>query len=55
MIKNYTPSEKIFVKINKRYGTKLTNKYKEEIVKEDRNATIKTESGRIIYKRLIKS
>ena len=45
--------EKIFGKINKRYGTKLTNKYKTEIVKEDKNTTVLTDSGRIIYRGLI--
>ena len=53
--KVFKPGEKIFVKINKRYGTKLTNKYKEETVKEDKNTTVLTESGKIVYKGLIKS
>lgn len=52
--KTYLPGESIFVKINKRLGSKLTPKYKKEIVKEDRNTTVLTMSGRIVYKSNIK-
>lgn len=34
--KEYIPGQTIFVKINKRLGTKLSDRFKEEIVKEDR-------------------
>ena len=54
-LKTYKIGEGVFVTINKRYGTKLANKYKREIVKEDRNTTILTESGRIIYTSLIRN
>ena len=53
--KNYKAGEEVFVVINWRYGTKLTNRYKREIVKENRNTTILTESGRIVYKGLIRN
>lgn len=53
--KAYIPGQTIFVKINKRLGTKLTEKYKEEIVKEDRNSTVVTENGRIVHKKFIRN
>lgn len=52
---NYTPGQTIYVKINKRQGTKLTPRYKTEIVKENRTSTVLTESGRIIHKSLIRN
>lgn len=48
--KSYSPGQKIYVKINKRLGTKLSARYKEEIVKENRTNTVLTESNRIVHK-----
>lgn len=42
------------MKIDKRLGSKLTPRYRKEIVQEDRNTTIKTHSGRIVQKNNIK-
>ena len=53
-IKNYSVGEKIYVKVNKRLGSKLSPRYREEIVKEDRNTTILTNSGKIVHKSNIK-
>lgn len=52
--KTYLTGETIFVKVNKRLGSKLTPKYKKETVNEDRNTTVLTTSGRIVYKSNIK-
>ncbi|CAD7012878.1 unnamed protein product [Ceratitis capitata] len=54
-IKIYHPGETIYVKINKRLGTKVSPKFKKEIVKEDRNSTILTESGKIVHKSNIRN
>lgn len=51
----YLPGQTVFVKINKRLGTKLSERYKEEIVKENRNSTILTESGRVVHKHHIRN
>lgn len=51
----YEPGQKIFVKINKRLGTKLSKRYKEEVVKENKNSTIITESGRVVHKSHIRN
>lgn len=48
--KNYSPGQKIYVKINKRLGTKLSDRYKEEIVKENKRSTVITESNRTVHK-----
>lgn len=53
--KQYTPGQVVFVRINKRLGTKLSERFKEEIVKENRNSTIVTESGRIVHKKHIRN
>lgn len=53
--KEYIPGQTIFVKINKRSGTKLSDRFKEEIVKENRNSTVVTESGRIVHKKHIRN
>lgn len=53
--KVYIPGQTVFIKINKRLGTKLTERYKEEVVRENRNSTILTESGRIVHKRHIRN
>lgn len=51
---NYNIGQTIYIKINKRYGNKLTSKYKKEIVKENHNSTVTTQSGKIVHKSLIK-
>lgn len=51
----YIPGQSVFVKINRRLGTKLSERYKEEIVKEDCNTTILTESGRVVHKHHIRN
>lgn len=51
----YQPGQKIFVKINKQLGTKLSKRYKEEIVKEGRHSTVTTESGRVVHKSHIRN
>lgn len=53
--KNYQPGDVIFVKINKRLGTKLTPRYRKEIVAENFRTTIKTTTGKIIHKNNIKN
>lgn len=53
--KSYTPGDIIYVKINKRYGTKLTPRYKSEIVKENNNSTVLTNSNRTIHKSQIRN
>lgn len=54
-IKNYLPGQVIYVRQNKRLGTKLTKRFREEIVKEDRNTTVLTESDKIIHKAHIRN
>lgn len=51
----YKVGEEIYVKVNKRLGTKLSKNYKKEIVKEDRHTTVLTDSGRIIHKNNIRN
>lgn len=51
----YEVGQKIFVKENKRLGTKLSPRYKQEIVKSDENSKVITESGRIVSKNNIKN
>lgn len=53
--KDYEIGQKIYVKVNKRLGTKLSKNYSEEIVKENRTTTILTESGRIVHKNNIRN
>lgn len=53
--KNFSPGEVIYVKINKRLGSKLTPKYKKETVSENHRTIVKTVSGRTIHKSLIKN
>lgn len=48
--KEYKVGETIFVKVNKRLGTKLSKNYKQETVKENRHTTVLTNSGRIVHK-----
>jgi len=54
-IRTYDVGEEIFVKINTRLGSKLSDRFKKETVKEDKNTTILTESGRTVHKSHIKS
>lgn len=54
-IKNYNKGQTIYVKHNKRLGSKLSLRYKKEIVKENRNTTVVTESGKIVHKSHIKN
>lgn len=53
--KEYLPGQLIYVKTNKRLGTKLGDRFKEEIVRENRSTTIITESGRKIHKSHIRN
>lgn len=53
--KEYVPGQLVYVKTNKRLGTKLSNRFKEEVVKENRGTTIVTESGRVIHKSHIRN
>lgn len=53
--KDYEAGQKVYVKINKRLGTKLSRNYTEEIVKENRKTTILTESGRVVHKNNIRN
>lgn len=53
--KDYIPGQKIYVKINKRLGSKLSPRYKEEIVKENNKSTVLTESNRTVHKDHIKN
>lgn len=52
---NYEQGDKIYVRQNKRLGTKLSKRYKEEIVKENKNSTVTTESGKVVHKDRIKN
>lgn len=54
-IRTYKTGETIYVRIDKRLGSKLTPKYKKEIVQADNNTTIKTRSGKIVHKNNIKT
>jgi len=54
-IRTYDVEEEIFVKINTRLGSKLSDRFKKETVKEDKNITILTESGHTVHKSHIKS
>lgn len=53
--KTYETGQTIFVKENKRIGTKLSRTYRQEIVKEDKNTTVITESGKTIHKNNIRN
>lgn len=54
-IKTYQTGETIYVKCNKRLGSKLTTRYKPEIVLENRNTTVLTQTGKTVHKTNIKS
>ena len=53
--KEYQEGQKIFVKQNKRLGTKLSKRFKEEVVKENRHSTVLTQSGKIVHKSHIRN
>lgn len=53
--KTYNPGDVIYVKHNKRLGSKLTFRYKQEIVKENRNTVVITESGKTVHKSHIRN
>ena len=40
----------MYAKINRRLGSKLSSRYKEEIVKENNKSTVLTESNRIVHR-----
>lgn len=54
-LKNYNVGEEIYVKINTRLGSKLSARYKKEIVKINNNTTVVTESGKKIHKSNIRN
>lgn len=54
-IKQYEVGQTIFVKHNKRLGSKLTRRYTKEVVKENRNTTILTESNKVVHKSNIRN
>lgn len=54
-IKDYVPGQLVYVRCNKRLGTKLSKRFRQEIVKENRGTTIVTDSGRVIHKSHIRN
>lgn len=54
-IKKYEVGQTIFVKHNKRIGSKLTVRFNKEIVKVDKNTVVITESGRKVHKSNIRN
>lgn len=54
-IRQFDPGDVIYVRIHKRLGSKLSPKFKKEIVKENGSTTIITESGRVVHKSNIKN
>lgn len=52
---SYSVGEVIYVKQNKRLGTKLSKSYKPEVVKEDGHTTVLTNNGRIVHKNNIRN
>lgn len=53
--KQYAPGDIIYVKNNKRLGTKLTQRYKKEIVKENNNSTVVTTKNHVVHKNNIRN
>lgn len=53
--KDYEVGQTIFVRHNKRVGSKLTVRYTQEIVRENKPTTVTTESGKIIHKSNIRN
>jgi len=54
-IKTYIKGQEIFVRVNTRLGSKLSSRFRKELVKEDRSTTILTESGKLVHKSNIRS
>lgn len=54
-VKTYQPGQIIYVKHNKRLGSKLTVRYDPEIVEENRNTTVLTKSGKVVHKSHIRN
>lgn len=53
--KQYSSGDVIYVKHNKRIGSKLTVRFVREIVKENKNSVVTTESGRTVHKSNIRN
>lgn len=53
--RSYAIGEEVYVKINKRLGSKISSRYKKEIVAENGNSTITTKSGKIVHKNNLKN
>lgn len=53
--KDYEVGQTIYVKHNKRHGSKLTIRYKKEIVQENKPSVVITKSGRTIHKSNIRN
>lgn len=53
--RTYEPGQTIYVKENKRLGTKLSKTYRKEIVRENKNTTVIAESGKTIHKNNIRN
>lgn len=53
--KEYKEGQKIFVKQNRRLGTKLSKRFKEEVVKEKMHSTVLTESEKKVYKVILET
>lgn len=53
--KDFVEGDVIFVKVNKRLGSKLTSRYKREIVDRNFDTTIRTKSGRVVHKNNIRN
>lgn len=51
----YNPGDTVYVKIHSRLGSKISPRYKQETVKENRTTTILTESNRVVHKSNIKN
>lgn len=54
-LKDYSPGDFIYVKVNKRLGSKLSTRYKKEQVKENKSTTVITHTGRVIHKSNIRN
>lgn len=53
--RQYHPGDIIFVKLNKRLGSKLTPRFRKEVVDENFETTIRTTSGKVVHKNNIKT
>lgn len=54
-IKTYEVGQVIYIKHNKRLGSKLTARYKKEVVREDKPTVVITQSGKTIHKSHIRN